>query len=81
MLRRRSRSAKAESKPTGKAEREPKRKKRRVSRLFSLVILGAAATLAASESARSKVLDALFGSEEEFKYTPPSGTDGNGTGA
>jgi hypothetical protein len=77
MLRRRSREAKQEPKP----EPEPKRKKRRVTRLFSLVILGAAAALAASEGARGKVLDALFGSEEEFSYTPPQGDGGNGQGA
>jgi hypothetical protein len=39
-----------------------------------LVAAGGAAALAASEQLRSKVLDALFGAEEEFTYTPPSGT-------
>jgi hypothetical protein len=27
--------------------------------------------VAASDSLRSKVLDALFGAEEEFQYSPP----------
>jgi hypothetical protein len=41
-----------------------------------LVLVGAAgvAALAASEPLRSKVLDMLFGAEEEFQYTPPAGT-------
>jgi hypothetical protein len=34
--------------------------------------VGAAAALAGSEKLRSKVLDTLFGAEEEFQYTPPS---------
>ena len=36
-------------------------------------MLGAGAGLAliASEDLRSKVLDTLFGAEEEFEYTPP----------
>jgi hypothetical protein len=28
--------------------------------------------LAVSESLRNKLLDALFGKEEEFQYTPPA---------
>ena len=31
--------------------------------------MGAAAALALSEDLRNKVLDALFGAEEEFEYT------------
>jgi hypothetical protein len=34
--------------------------------------IGAGAALAASEKLRSKVLDTLFGAEEEFQYTPPA---------
>ena len=34
--------------------------------------LGAGIALAASETLRSKVLDMLFGAEEEFQYTPPA---------
>ena len=33
--------------------------------------LGGGLALAGSETLRSKVLDALFGKEEEFQYTPP----------
>jgi hypothetical protein len=38
-----------------------------------LLVLGAgAAALAGSEQLRSKLLDTLFGAEEEFQYTPPA---------
>jgi hypothetical protein len=33
--------------------------------------IGGAAALAGSEELRTKVLDALFGAEQEFEYTPP----------
>ncbi len=46
----------------------PKRKKRR-GRLLLVGVVGAGLALALSESLRSKVLDALFGAEEEFEYT------------
>ena len=46
----------------------PKRKKRR-GRLLLVAIVGAGLALALSEGLRSKVLDALFGAEEEFEYT------------
>ena len=53
------------------APKKAKRKKRLGRRLLVLLV-GAAAALAASESLRSKVLDTLFGAEEEFEYTPPA---------
>ena len=34
-----------------------------------LVVAGAGVALAVSEGLRKKVLDALFGAEEEFEYT------------
>ena len=34
-----------------------------------MAIVGGAIALAASEGLRKKVLDALFGAEEEFEYT------------
>ena len=34
-----------------------------------VAIVGAAVALAVSEDLRKKVLDALFGAEEEFEYT------------
>ncbi len=50
-----------------------KRKARGVARLALVIgVGGAAAGLAANEKLRSKVLDKLFGKEEEFQYTPPA---------
>jgi hypothetical protein len=46
---------------------KPKKRKRRGGLLILLV--GAGAALALSEGLRKKVLDALFGAEEEFEYT------------
>lgn len=45
----------------------PKRK-RRVGRAILLVVVGAALAIALSEGLRNKVLDVLFGAEEEFDY-------------
>ena len=45
-----------------------KRKKHRGRKLL-LVLAGAGLALALSEGLRKKVLDALFGAEEEFEYT------------
>jgi hypothetical protein len=58
------------------APKNPKAKKKglRLGRKLMLVALGGAVALGASESLRSKVLDTLFGAEEEFQYTPPPGT-------
>jgi hypothetical protein len=49
--------------------RGQKKKKSRKGRLFLLAIVGAGIALVASEDLRKKVLDALFGKEEEFEYT------------
>ena len=46
-----------------------KRRKRRKGRLLLVVIVGAGLALALNEGMRKKVLDALFGAEEEFEYT------------
>ncbi len=51
-----------------------KKKGMRLGRKLLFVMVAAIAALAASESLRSKVLDMLFGAEEEFQYTPPAGT-------
>jgi hypothetical protein len=52
----------------------PKQRKRRgLGRKLLFVIAGATLALAVSEKLRSKVLDTLFGAEEEFQYTPPAG--------
>jgi hypothetical protein len=56
----------------GQALREgPKKKKRRggFGKLLLLGIIGAGAAIALSEGLRNKVLDTLFGAEEEFDYT------------
>jgi hypothetical protein len=50
------------------------KKKLRLGRKLLIVLVGAGAALALSESLRSKLLDTLFGAEEEFQYTPPAGT-------
>jgi hypothetical protein len=46
-----------------------KRKKRRGRKLLLLIVVTAGVALAVSESLRNKVLDLLFGAEEEFDYT------------
>jgi len=51
---------------------KPKKKKRGFGRKLLLLLIGGGVALAASESLRSKVLDLLFGAEEEFEYTPPA---------
>jgi hypothetical protein len=53
---------------------EPRRRARkgkRVGRTVLIVGLGSGLALVGSEKLRSKVLDTLFGKEEEFEYTPP----------
>ena len=50
----------------------PRRKRKRkggIGRLLVVGIVGAGVALAVSEGLRKKVLDALFGAEEEFEYT------------
>lgn len=54
------------------ALREPPRKARRkggLSRALLLVVVGGVLALALSESLRAKVLDLLFGAEEEYDYS------------
>jgi hypothetical protein len=41
-------------------------------RVLLLAGIGGGIAVAASEQLRSKALDVLFGSEEEFQYTPPA---------
>jgi hypothetical protein len=59
-------------------EQKPRKKKRRGRKLLFLMLVGGAAALVLSEDVRNKLLDALFGSEEEFQYSPPTPTSGNG---
>jgi hypothetical protein len=51
--------------------REAPKKRRRggIGRLLLLALVGGGAAVALSEGLRKKVLDALFGAEEEFEYT------------
>ena len=51
------------------ALRGTKRRKRKRGRGLLLLFVGAGLALALSEGLRKKVLDALFGAEEEFEYT------------
>jgi hypothetical protein len=46
-----------------------------------LLLIGAGLALALSESLRSKVLDALFGSEEEFEYSSTTTPEPSATNA
>ena len=57
-----------------------KQRRRTWPRLLLIALIGAGLALALSESLRSKVLDALFGSEEEFEYTSTT-TPVNGASA
>jgi hypothetical protein len=54
----------------------PKKKKAkkgfRLGRKLLVLGIGVTGALVASEGLRSKVLDTLFGAEEEFQYTPPA---------
>ena len=49
--------------------REPPKRKRGFGRVILLALVGAGLALALSEDLRKKVLDALFGAEEEYEYT------------
>jgi adenylosuccinate synthase len=59
------------------------KRKRRKGRLLLVGLVGAGLALALSEGLRKKVLDALFGAEEEFEYTasttPGSNSASTGT--
>jgi hypothetical protein len=57
------------------------RKKRKRGRGLMLLLVGAAIAIALNEGLRSKVLDMLFGSEEEFEYTSTTSPQSSGTNA
>ena len=63
-------SAAESIKDAGYALREPKKKRRGgVGKLLLIAVASAGVALAVSESLRKKLLDALFGAEEEFEYS------------
>ena len=57
----------------GKATKKSRKSKKKggARKLLLLTGVGGGAALVASEGLRSKVLDVLFGAEEEFEYSPP----------
>ncbi len=63
------REAATSLKDAAESLRDGKKKKKRKGRLLLIAIIGGGIALAASEGLRKKVLDALFGAEEEFEYT------------
>ena len=54
-----------------------KRKRKGLGRILLLGIVGGGLALALSEDLRKKVLDGLFGAEEEFEYTATTTPDGS----
>ena len=57
------------------------RKKRGRGRGLMILLVGAGLAIALNEGLRSKVLDALFGSEEEFEYSSTTSPEQSGTNA
>ena len=57
------------------------KKKRRRGGLVTLLLVGAIAALVLNEGLRKKVLDMLFGAEEEFEYTSTTTPASAGAGA
>ncbi|MGH2882896.1 MAG: hypothetical protein ACRDPA_09425 [Solirubrobacteraceae bacterium] len=56
------------------APKKQVKKSRGFGRKLMILVLGFGLALAGSEKLRTKVLDAIFGKEEEFQYTPPPST-------
>jgi hypothetical protein len=59
---------------TESASKRAARKGLSFGRKLLILGIGGGLALAGNEKLRSKVLDTLFGAEEEFQYTPPTGT-------
>jgi hypothetical protein len=62
-----------------KAQRRRARRGLGVGRGIVIAGVGSGLALVGSEKLRSKVLDVLFGAEEEFQYTPPSNSSSTET--
>lgn len=71
-------TASASASKAAAAKAKPAKKHRPVRKLIVLAVLGTIVALVASEDARKAALDALFGSEEEFQYTPQPAASSNG---
>ena len=56
------------------APKKQVKKSRGFGRKMMILVLGFGLALAGSEKLRTKVLDLIFGKEEEFQYTPPPST-------
>ena len=63
----------------GTALKDGPKKKGGLGRKLLLLIVGGGVALALSEGLRKKVLDALFGAEEEFEYTSTTAPASTGT--
>jgi hypothetical protein len=57
------------------------KRKRRRGGLFTLLLVGGIAALVLNEGLRKKVLDVLFGAEEEFEYTSTTTPSSSGAGS
>jgi hypothetical protein len=57
---------------------KPKKKRHGFRKLVFLLVISGIGALAFSEDLRNKALDALFGSEDEFQYSPPAPQSGDG---
>lgn len=62
-------SAAESLKSAAEALREPPKRSHGFAKLLVIAFAGAVLALALSEDLRNKVLDALFGAEEEYEYT------------
>ena len=75
------REAASSLKEAADALRGGKKKRGGLGRKLLILGIGAGLALALSEGLRKKVLDALFGAEEEFEYTSTTTPSSAGTGA
>jgi hypothetical protein len=74
-------TAASELKQAADAIRGGKKRKGKKRTGLLLVVVGAGLALALSEGLRKKVLDALFGAEEEFEYTSTTSPSNSGSAA